>query len=155
MKTVIGLVVALALMLSAGPATAADMFQALSTIPASERVRLTPLTDDQLAAVEGENILVMIRLPLVITPENAATLISQILSYIQTQLHIKLTPTVLTNVKEVIQSHIGPTSNSQSSVVNVKEVIQSHIGPTSNSQSSVVEVTQQGGKTVSFTRQGM
>jgi hypothetical protein len=134
MKTVIGLVVALALMLSAGPATAADMFQALSTIPASERVRLTPLTDDQLAAVEGENILVMIRLPLVITPENAATLISQILSYIQTQLNIKLTPTVLTNVKEVIQSHIGPTSNSQS---------------------SVVEVTQQGGKTVSFTRQGM
>ena len=139
MKTVISLVAALALTLSAVPATAADMFQALSTIPASERVRLTPLTDDQLAAIEGENILVMIRLPLVITPENAATLISQILSYIQTQLNIKLTP---------IDSY-------RIHLTNVKEVIQLNIGPTSNPQSNVVEVTQQGGKTVSFTRQGM
>jgi hypothetical protein len=142
LKTVISLVAALALTLSAVPATAADMFQALSTIHASERVCLTPLTDDQLAAIEGENILVMIRLPRVISPENAATLISQILSYIQTQLHITLTPTVLTNVKEVIQ-------------LNIKEVIQSNIGPTSNPQSNVVEVTQQGGRTVIFTRQGM
>jgi hypothetical protein len=142
MKTVISLAAAVVLALSAVPATAGDMFQALSTIPASERVRLTPLTDDQLAAIEGENILVMIRLPRVISPENAATLISQILSYIQTQLHITLTPTVLTNVKEVIQ-------------LNIKEVIQSNIGPTSNPQSNVVEVTQQGGRTVIFTRQGM
>jgi hypothetical protein len=134
MKTVIALAAAVVLALSAVPATAGERFQALSTIPASERMRLAPLTDDQLAAIEGENILVLIRLPLVITPENAATLISQILSDIQTQLHIKWTPTVLTNVKEVIQLQIGPTSNSQS---------------------SVVEVTQQGGKTVSFTRQGM
>jgi hypothetical protein len=133
MKTVISLAAAVVLALSAVPATAGDMFQALSTIPASERVRLTPLTDDQLAAIEGENILVMIRLPRVISPENAATLISQILSYIQTQLHITLTPTVLTNVKEVIQ-------------LNIKEVIQLNIGPTSNPQSNVVEVTQQGGK---------
>jgi hypothetical protein len=139
LKTVISLVAALALTLSAVPATAADMFQALSTIPASERVRLTPLMDDQLAAIEGENILVMIRLPLVITPENAATLISQILSYIQTQLNIKLTP---------IDSY-------RTHLTNVKEVIQLNIGPTSNPQSNVVEVTQQGGKTVSFTRQGM
>jgi len=134
MKTVISLVAALALTLSAVPATAADMFQALSTIHASERVCLTPLTDDQLAAIEGENILVMIRLPLVITPENAATPVSQVLSYIQTQLNIDSYRTHLTNVKEVIQSNIGPTSNPQS---------------------NVVEVTQQGGKTVSFTRQGM
>jgi hypothetical protein len=134
MKTVISLAAAVVLALSAVPATAGGMFQALSTIPAGERARLTALTDDQLAAIEGENILVMIRIPLVITPENAATLISQILSYIQNQLNIKLTPTVLTNVKEVIQRNVGPTSNSQS---------------------SVVEVTQQGGKTVSFTRQGM
>jgi ABC-type phosphate/phosphonate transport system substrate-binding protein len=134
MKTVISLAAAVVLALSAVPATAADMFQALSTIPASERVRLTPLTDDQLAAIEGENILVMIRLPLVITPENAATLISQILSYIESQLNIKLPPFVGRNVKEVIQVNIGPTSNPQS---------------------NVVEVTQQGGKMVSFTRQGM
>jgi hypothetical protein len=139
LKTVISLVAALALTLSAVPATAADMFQALSTIHASERVCITPLTDDQLAAIEGENILVMIRLPLVITPENAATLISQILSYIQTQLNIKLTP---------IDSY-------RTHLTNVKEVIQLNIGPTSNPQSNVVEVTQQGGKTVSFTRQGM
>lgn len=134
MKTVISLAAAVVLALSAVPATAGDMFQALSTIPAGERARLTPLTDEHLAAIEGENILVMIRLPLVITPENAATLISQILSYIQNQLNIKLTPTVLTNVKEVIQRNIGPTPNAQS---------------------NVVEVMQQGGKTVSFTRQGM
>jgi hypothetical protein len=155
MKTVISLTVALALVLSVVPAIAGDTFRALSSMPAGEQGILTPLSDEQLAAIEGENILVMIRLPLVITPENAATLISQILSYIQTQLNIKLTPTVLTNVKEVIQSRIGPTSNSQSSVVNVKEVIQLNVGPTSNPQSSVAEVTQQGGKTVSFTRQGM
>jgi hypothetical protein len=147
MKTVISLAAAVVLALSAVPATAGDMFQALSTIPASERVRLTPLTDDQLAAIEGENILVMIRLPRVISPENAATLISQILSYIQTQLHITLTPTVLTNVKEVIQLNIKE--------LNIKEVIQLNIGPTSNPQSNVVEVTQQGGRTVIFTRQGM
>jgi hypothetical protein len=141
MKTVIGLAAALALTLSAVPATAGDKFQALSMIPAGERARLIPLTDDQLAAIEGENIIVLIRLLLVITPENAATLTSQILSYIQNQLNIKLTPTVETNVKEVIQMHIGPTSQR-----NVKEVIQLNIGPTSNPQSNVVEVTQQGGK---------
>jgi hypothetical protein len=134
LKTVISLVAALALTLSAVPATAADMFQALSTIPASERVRLTPLMDDQLAAIEGENILVMIRLPLVITPENAATLTGQIPTYIQNQLNIESTPIVPRNVKEVIQRNIGPTPNAQS---------------------NVVEVTQQGGKTGSFTRQGM
>jgi len=134
MKTVISLAAAVVLALSAVPATAGDMFQALSTIPAGERARLTALTDDQLAAIEGENIPVLIRLPLVITAENAATPVSQILSYIQTQLNIDSYRTHLTNVKEVIQSNIGPTSNPQS---------------------NVVEVTQQGGKTVSFTRQGM
>jgi hypothetical protein len=134
MKTVISLAAAVVLALSAVPATAGGMFQALSTIPAGERARLTALTDDQLAAIEGENILVLIRFLLVTTPENAATLTSQTLSYIQNQLHIKLTPTVQTNVKEVIQLNIGPTSNPQS---------------------NVVEVTQQGGRTASFTKQGM
>jgi hypothetical protein len=139
MKTVIALAAVVVLALSTVPSTAGDRFQALSAIPASEWMRLTPLTDDQLATIEGENILVMIRLPLVITPENAATLVSQILSYIQTQLNIKLTP---------IDSY-------RTHLTNVKEVIQLNVGPTSNPQSSVAEVTQQGGKTVSFTRQGM
>jgi hypothetical protein len=134
MKTVIGLAAAVILALSAAPATAGDMFQALSTIPAGERAYLTPLTDDQLAAIEGENILVLIHLLLTITPENAATLTSQILSYIQNQLNIKLTPIVQRNVKEVIQLNIGPTPNAQS---------------------NVVEVTQQSGNTGSFTRKGM
>jgi hypothetical protein len=121
MKTVIGLAAALALALSAVPATAGDMFQALSLIPASEQAGLTPLTDDQLAAIEGENILVLIHLLLAITPENAATLISQILSSIQNQLNIESTPTDHRNVKEVIQLNIGPTSNPQRNVVAVTQ----------------------------------
>jgi hypothetical protein len=134
MKAIISVAAALALALSCVPAIAGDTFRALSSMPAGEQKLLTPLSDEQLAAVEGENILELIHLLQVSTPENAATLISQILSYIQDQLHINLTPTTQTNVTEVIQLHSGVTSNSQN---------------------SVVQVTQQGGKTVSFTRQGM
>jgi hypothetical protein len=121
MKTVIGLAAVLALALYAVPATAGDMFQALSLIPASEQAGLTPLTDDQLAAIEGENILALINLLLAITPENAATLISQILSSIQNQLNIESTTTTHRNVKEVIQLNIGPTSNPQRNVVKVTQ----------------------------------
>jgi hypothetical protein len=121
MKTVIGLAAALVLALSAVPALPGDMFQALSTIPAGERVHLTPLTDDQLAVIEGENIFVLIHLLLAITPENAATLTKQILSHIQDQLNVKSTPTVKTNVKEVIKLNIGPTSNSQNNFVQVTQ----------------------------------
>jgi hypothetical protein len=121
MKTVIGLAAVLALALSAVPATAGDMFQALSLIPASEQAGLTPLTDAQLAAIEGENIPELIHLLLAITPENAATLISQIFSSIQNQLNIESTPTDRKNVKEVIQLNIGPTPNAQSNVVAVTQ----------------------------------
>jgi hypothetical protein len=170
MKTVISLAAAVVLALSAVPATSGDMFQALSMIPAGERGHLTALTDDQLAAIEGENILVLIRFLLAINPENAATLTSQILIYIQNQLNIESTPTVPRNVKgvsqrktgptphaqsnvvEVIQRNIGPTLNAQSNVV---EVIQQNIAATLNAQSNVAEVTQQSGNTRSFTRQGM
>jgi hypothetical protein len=134
MKTVISLAAVLAFALSAVPATAGDMFQALSLISASEQAGLTPLTDDQLATIEGENILVLFHLLLAITPENAATLTSQILSSIQNQLNIESTLTVHRNVKEVIQLNIGPTSNAQS---------------------NLVEVTQRQGNTVSSTRQSM
>jgi hypothetical protein len=152
MKTVISLAAVLALVLSAVPATAGDIFQALSTIAAGERARLTPLTDDQLATIEGENILMLIRLLLASTPENAATLTSQIFIYIQNQLNIESTHAVPRNVKEVMQRNIGPTPNAQSNVV---EVMQRNIGPTPNAQSNVVEVTQQSGNMGSFTRQGM
>lgn len=54
MKAAIGLVVALALTLSAVPVIAGDTFRALSTLSAAEQASLTPLPDDQLAAVEGE-----------------------------------------------------------------------------------------------------
>jgi hypothetical protein len=121
MKTVIGLAAALALALSAVPATVGDMFQALGLIPASEQAGLTPLTDDQLAAIEGGNILELIHLLLAITPENAATLTSQIFSSIQNQLNIESTPTDHRNVKEVIQLNIGPTSNPQRNVVAVTQ----------------------------------
>jgi hypothetical protein len=53
MNTVMSVVLALALTLSAMPALAGDTFQAFSTLPAAEQATLTPLPDDQLAAVEG------------------------------------------------------------------------------------------------------
>ena len=53
MKPAIGLVLALALMLSVVPAVASDTFHALSRLPAVEQAGLAPLSDDQLDAVEG------------------------------------------------------------------------------------------------------
>jgi hypothetical protein len=54
MKTVISVAVALALVLSVVPAIAGDTFQALSTMPAGEQKLLTPLSDEQLATIEGQ-----------------------------------------------------------------------------------------------------
>ena len=54
MKTVISVAVALALVLSVVPAIAGDTFRALSTMPAGEQEILTPLSDEQLATIEGE-----------------------------------------------------------------------------------------------------
>ena len=60
MKTVISVAIALALMLSVVPAMAGDTpamagntFQAFTQMSADEQARLTPLDNDQLAAVEG------------------------------------------------------------------------------------------------------
>jgi hypothetical protein len=52
-KTVISLTVALALVLSVVPAIAGDTFGALSSMPAGEQTLLTPLSDEQLATIEG------------------------------------------------------------------------------------------------------
>jgi hypothetical protein len=54
MKTAIGFALAIALALSVVPAVANDSFHAFSTLPALEQASLTPLSDDQLAAIEGE-----------------------------------------------------------------------------------------------------
>ena len=55
MKTVIGVAIALALALSVVPAIAEeDTFQAFSNMPAGEQGLLTPLSDGQLAVIEGE-----------------------------------------------------------------------------------------------------
>jgi hypothetical protein len=55
MKTVIGVAIALALALSVVPAIAEeDTFQAFSSMPAGEQGLLTPLSDEQLATIEGE-----------------------------------------------------------------------------------------------------
>jgi hypothetical protein len=139
MKTIIGLAAALALMLSAVPATAGDMFRALSTIPAGERARLTPLDDNQLAAVEGENLenlLGLVQLLISTGTDHAAMLTSQILFLIQVQLNTEPTAAVQRNVVEVMQSQL----NSE---------------PSAAVQRNVVEVTQRLGNTVSSTRQGM
>jgi hypothetical protein len=53
MKIAIGLALALALALSSVPATAGDTFYAFSSMVALEQTSLTPLPDDQLAAIEG------------------------------------------------------------------------------------------------------
>lgn len=53
MKAVIGLVLAFALALSAMPATASPAFHAFKNLPAVDQASLDPLSDDQLAAVEG------------------------------------------------------------------------------------------------------
>jgi hypothetical protein len=53
MKTVISVAVAFALVLSVVPAIAGDSFQALSGMPAGEQTLLTPLSDEQLATIEG------------------------------------------------------------------------------------------------------
>ena len=56
MKTVISVVIGLALMLSVVPAMAGDTdtFQAFSKIVAGEQEFLTPLSDEQLVVIEGE-----------------------------------------------------------------------------------------------------
>ncbi len=53
MKKLISVAMALVLTLAVVPAMAADTFQAFSQMPATDRALLTPLDDDQLAAVEG------------------------------------------------------------------------------------------------------
>jgi hypothetical protein len=53
MKTAIGLVLAFALAFSVVPAVANDTFHAFSTLSAMEQASLTPLSNEQLAAVEG------------------------------------------------------------------------------------------------------
>ena len=53
MKTAIRIVLAVALAFSAVPAVASDTFHAFSPLSAPEQAILTPLSDDQLAAVEG------------------------------------------------------------------------------------------------------
>ena len=53
MKIATSVVLAFVLTLSVVPAFANDTFHALSTLPAGEQTRLTPLSDDQLAVVEG------------------------------------------------------------------------------------------------------
>jgi hypothetical protein len=60
MKIAIGTVLALALTLASVPAFADDTFQAFSTLPAAEQATLTPLPDDQLAAITGGDTLTQI-----------------------------------------------------------------------------------------------
>ncbi len=55
MKTVVSIAVALALVLSVIPAVANDSFQALSKVSTDEQAPLTPLADNELAAIEGAN----------------------------------------------------------------------------------------------------
>ena len=53
MKIAIGVVLACVLALCVAPAVANDSFHAFSTLPPVEQARLTPLSEAQLAAVEG------------------------------------------------------------------------------------------------------
>jgi hypothetical protein len=53
MKIAIGLALALACALSIAPASADDTFQAFSSMSTLEQASITPLSDEQLASVEG------------------------------------------------------------------------------------------------------
>ena len=70
MKFILGVVLALSLTLSVVPAIAEDSFQALSKMPATDRALLTPLSDDQLASIEGARLSpVNIGINVAITPQ--------------------------------------------------------------------------------------
>jgi hypothetical protein len=53
MKIAIGLALALVVAVLSAPASADDTFQAFSSMPALEQASLTPLSDAQLASIEG------------------------------------------------------------------------------------------------------
>jgi hypothetical protein len=53
MKFILGAVLALSLTRSVVPAIADDTFKAFNKMPAVDRALLTPLSDDQLASIEG------------------------------------------------------------------------------------------------------
>jgi hypothetical protein len=53
MMRVISSVLLLSLVLSVVPAIADDTFQAFNKMPATDRTLLTPLSDEQLASIEG------------------------------------------------------------------------------------------------------
>jgi hypothetical protein len=70
MKIIIGVVLALCLTLSVVPAIADDTFQAFNKMPATDRAPLTPLSDDQLASIEGARLSpVNIGINVAITPQ--------------------------------------------------------------------------------------
>jgi hypothetical protein len=132
MKTVISLAAAVVLALSAVPATAGDMFQALSTIPAGEQARLTALTDEQLAAIEGEQF----------------SFLRSLLNLVRDA--IGSTPAVPRTVEEAMSQNIGPTPNAPRNAI---EAIPQTIGPTPNAPRNAREMTQQSRNT-RITRQG-
>jgi hypothetical protein len=59
MKIAIGLALALALALSSAPAMAGDTFQAFGSMSALEQASLTPLSDKELASIEGQDVCVV------------------------------------------------------------------------------------------------
>jgi hypothetical protein len=70
MKIIIGVVLALCLTVSVVSAIADDTFQAFNKMPATDRAPLTPLSDDQLASIEGARLSpVNIGVNVAITPQ--------------------------------------------------------------------------------------
>jgi hypothetical protein len=63
MKRVSGIVLAFALVLAIVPGIAGDTFHAFSAMPAAQLFSLVPLSDEQLAAVQGKEILTNVLMP--------------------------------------------------------------------------------------------
>jgi hypothetical protein len=87
MNTVMSVVLAFAFMLAAVPARAGDSFQAFHTL--GEQTSLTPLSDDQLAAIKGaEGLLVQMDPLLSSLPEYVDRLLANILEQAAVPSHI-------------------------------------------------------------------
>lgn len=105
-KRMISVALAFALTLSAGVTLAGDTFQAFHAMPAEEQVHLAPLSDTQLAAIEGEHVAALILLLLSAIKDHIPMIprpSGQIIWHSETQVNTEPGSSIQRNVVEVTQ----------------------------------------------------